>query len=369
MRISPEITQVTARSAGPLALVLVVATAACTAPSHTTGATPATPAVSAPSQNHSQGIRPPAAAVAMESAYEQVIKRVLPSIVQITTGTGLGSGVVFDTQGHIVTNAHVVGGAREFQVTLATGGQPRSATLVGAFAAGDLAVIKVADDHGLAPAAFGDSANLRVGQMVLAMGNPLGFSGTVTQGIVSALGRTVSGQDDDGAPGATIADAIQTSAAINRGNSGGALVDLSGRVVGIPTLAATDPKLGAANGIGFAIPSATASDIANQLIRQGKVVNTHRAALGVRVGTAIGEDGEPIGVAVGAITPGGGAAKAGIRPGDVILSVNGSPTPTTTALAQVLATLNPGKQVKVEYLGETGERTVTVTLSELPGGS
>ncbi|GAA0396608.1 protease [Acrocarpospora corrugata] len=371
------ITQVTARSAGNLALALAVATTAgvaCSAPSSTTRAAPATPASSAPhhnpSQHTSQNMSPPAAATAVETAWEQVIKQVLPSIVQITTVDGLGSGIVFDSAGHIVTNAHVVGEAREFQVTLATGGQARSATLVGAFPPGDLAVIKVTDPAGLSPAPFGDSAQLRVGQMVLAMGNPLGLSGTVTQGIVSALGRTVSGQADDGTPGATISDAIQTSAAINRGNSGGALVDLYGRVVGIPTLGATDPQLGAANGIGFAIPSSTASDIASQLIKEGKVVNTHRAALGIRVGTAIGDNGEPIGVAVGEVTRGSGAAKAGLRPGDVILSVNGSPTPTTTALSQVLATLNPGSQVKVEFETFNGRtKTVLVTLGELSEGS
>ncbi|GIH28884.1 protease [Acrocarpospora phusangensis] len=360
------ITQVTARSAGSLALVLAFATSGCGMLPDATRATPANPATSGPSQRPSQNVSPPAAAIDVESAYEQVIKRVLPSIVQITTGNDLGSGIVFDTQGHIVTNAHVVGDAREFQVTVATGGQARHATLVGTYPAGDLAVIKVGDADGLAPALFADSAAVRVGQMVLAMGNPLGLSGTVTQGIVSALGRTVTGQYDDGRPGGTIADAIQTSAAINRGNSGGALVDLSGQVVGIPTLGASD-QAGSVDGIGFAIPSTTASDIAQQLIKDGRVVNSHRAALGVRVGTAIGENGEPIGVVVSTVAAGSGAAKAGIRPGDVIVSVNGAPTPTTTALSEVLAGLSPRKQVKVELLDENGRvHAVTVTLGELP---
>ncbi|MCT9928897.1 trypsin-like peptidase domain-containing protein [Planotetraspora sp. A-T 1434] len=306
-------------------------------------------------------------AAALESTFERVIKRVLPAIVQITTTTGLGSGVVYDTAGHIVTNAHVVGKAREFQVTLATGGKPRRATLVNTFPAGDLAMIKVDDPSGLAPATFGRSAQLQVGQIVLAMGNPLGFSGSVTQGIVSALGRTVSGQGPTGTPGATITNAIQTSAPINPGNSGGALVDLSGQVIGIPTLAAVDPELGAAPGIGFAIPSDTATDVAGQIIKFGRVVNSRRAALGVRVGTAVDADGNPIGAVVGALTPGSGAEKAGIKPGDVIVSVGGVRTPTANALSQVLATLRPGDKTQVQVLHPDGRTsTVTVILNELP---
>ncbi|MEU6997143.1 trypsin-like peptidase domain-containing protein [Nonomuraea sp. NPDC046570] len=304
----------------------------------------------------------------LEAAYEKTITQVLPSIVQITTRTGLGSGVVFDTAGHIVTNAHVVGQATELLVTLASGGKPRSAKLVDSFPAGDLAVIKVDDPSGLTPAKFGDSTKLRVGQIVLAMGNPLGLSGSVTDGIVSALGRTVTEPQGQGSPGATIANAIQTSAAINPGNSGGALVNLAGEVIGIPTLAAADPELGGAPapGIGFAIPSSAATDIAGQIVKNGKVTNTHRAALGVNVQTVVGANGRPAGVGVVRVIPGGGAAQAGIQPGDVIVSVNGTETPTTAALSEVLATLNPGDQVKVEVSHPGGGTdTVTVTLSEL----
>ncbi|WP_101783906.1 S1C family serine protease [Nonomuraea indica] len=322
---------------------------------------PATPTGPAPTST---------AAHPLEATFQQVIGDVLPSIVQINTRVGLGSGVVYDAAGHIVTNAHVVGRATTMTVTLATGGEPRPARLVRSFEAGDLAVIKVDDPEGLKPARFGDSAKLRVGQMVLAMGNPLGLSGSVTNGIVSALGRTVTEPQTAGSPGATIANAIQTSAAINPGNSGGALVDLSGQVIGIPTLAATDPELGggAAPGIGFAIPSNTATDIAAQIVRDGKVTNTHRAALGIRGSTVVGADGRPIGAAVARVEPGGGAAKAGIEEGDVIVAVNGADTPTMAALAEVLTTLKPGAQAKVELLRQDGSReTVTVTLGELPG--
>jgi S1-C subfamily serine protease len=351
-----------------LALVGAASLAAVTSCAGPVGQTAPTPTAVASPSPAAVSSEIPQGALALESAYERVIKKVLPSIVQINAGSGLGSGVVFDATGNIVTNAHVVGDAEQLQVTLATGGQPRSAKLVGAFPAGDLAVIKVDDPQGLTPATFGKSAQVEVGQIVLAMGNPLGFSGSVTQGIVSALGRTVSNEGDGGVP-TTIGDAIQTSAAINRGNSGGALVDLAGQVIGIPTLTATDPELGAANGIGFAIPSDTATDIAGQIIKNGKVVNTHRAALGVRVGTAVDPAGNPVGVAVGDITPGGGADKAGIAKGDVILSVNGTPTPDATALSQTLAALKPGDQCKVEVLHPTGQtETVTVTLGELTTG-
>ncbi|WP_326630253.1 trypsin-like peptidase domain-containing protein [Nonomuraea fuscirosea] len=307
---------------------------------------------------------------ALEAAYERVIAEVLPSIVQITTKVGLGSGIVFDTQGHIVTNAHVVGQATQMNVTIATGGAPRPAKLVKSFPAGDLAVIKVDRPDGLKPARFGDSAKLRVGQIVLAMGNPLGLSGSVTNGIVSALGRTVTEPQNPGSPGATIAGAIQTSAAINPGNSGGALVDLSGHVIGIPTLAATDPDLGggAAPGIGFAIPSNTATDIARQIVKDGKVTNSHRAALGIRGSTVIGSDGQPSGVGVASVERGSGAERAGIRAGDVIVSINGKETPTMAALAETITMLKTGDQAQVGLIRADGTKeTVNVRLGQLQG--
>ncbi|MEU9830496.1 trypsin-like peptidase domain-containing protein [Streptosporangium sp. NPDC048047] len=333
-------------------------------PTATAGGLPASPT------GTPAGPGTPVSPQSLQAAYEQVITAVLPSIVQITTREGLGSGVVYDTAGHIVTNAHVVGRARRFQVTLASGGPPRAARLVSSFELGDLAVIKVDDPRGLRPAAFGDSSRLRVGQFVLAMGNPLGLSGSVTDGIVSALGRTVTEPADGEGPAATITNAVQTSAAINPGNSGGALVDLSGRVIGIPTLTAVNPELGGgqAAGIGFAIPSDTAVDITRQIIEKGKVVNTRRAALGVTVQTVIGSDGLPAGTGVVRVDPGGSAARAGIRTGDLIVSINGTATPTTQALSEVLAGLDPGDRARVELRRTDGSTTaVTVTLSELPG--
>jgi len=157
----------------------------------------------------------------------------------------------------------------------------------------------------------------------------------------------------------------QTSAAINLGNSGGALADINGRVIGIPTLAAADPELGgSAPGIGFAIPSNLVADIAGQIVAHGKVVNSHRAFLGIRAGDTNGN-----GVLVGAVTPDGAAAKAGIRVGDTIESVRGRPTPTTLALATVLAGMRRGEKVRVAVRHGNGTRaTLPVTLGAYPGG-
>ncbi|NED85442.1 trypsin-like serine protease, partial [Streptomyces sp. SID11233] len=175
-----------------------------------------------------------------------------------------------------------------------------SADLVSSYPQQDLAVIKLSNPpKGLKPASFGDSAKARVGQIVLAMGSPLGLSSSVTQGIVSATGRTVTEGRSGGGTGATIANMVQTSAAINPGNSGGALVDLDGKVIGIPTLAATDPGLGdsAAAGIGFAIPAATVRSIAGQIVKNGKVTNSGRAALGITGRTVLDRELQPAGVA------------------------------------------------------------------------
>jgi S1-C subfamily serine protease len=315
----------------------------------------------------------PAAAVgggaSLQQDYASTIRRVLPSVVEIKTASGLGSGVVYDTAGHIVTNAHVVGNATSFQVVLAGSAKPLPAHLTGSYPPDDLAVIQVSGAAHLVPAHFGDSSKLRVGDIVLAMGNPLGLASSVTDGIVSAVGRTVSEPQGDGSPGATLPDVIQTSAAINPGNSGGALVNLANQVVGIPTLAAADQQLGgAAPGIGFAIPSNIVTDIAGQIIKTGHVTNSHRAALGVEVQTVMGSGGQPAGVSIAAVTPGGPAAKAGLQPGDVITAVNGTATPDTETLAAVLAGLHPGQQVAVSITkAGGGTTTMHLTLGQLPG--
>jgi putative serine protease PepD len=286
----------------------------------------------------------------------RVVDAISPAVVQIQTADGLGSGVVYNGKGDIVTNAHVVGNFKTFKITLANG--TFDGTLVGSFPADDLAVVHVKGATPR-PATFADSSKLDVGEFALAIGNPLGLRSSVTEGIVSSLGRTVSEGN-----GAVISSAIQTSAAINPGNSGGALVDLHGQVIGIPTLAALDPQLGGAQapGIGFAIPSNVAKRIAEQLIANGRVVRSGRAYLGVRVATIVGG-----GVLVSAIVPGGPAAKAGIKQSDIILAIDGKPTPTADVLVSVLANLHPGQKAPVKLLRHGKKITVTMTLGELPG--
>jgi S1-C subfamily serine protease len=301
-------------------------------------------------------VAPSSSTLGLQQTFVNVYRSVSPSVVQIQTSNGLGSGIVFDTKGNIVTNDHVVSGSTSFTVTTANGKQ-LPGKLVGEFPADDLAVIKVAPT-GLRPAAFADSSKLEVGDISMAIGNPLGLSSSVTQGIVSALDR----QEPEG-NGVTLRNTIQTSAAINPGNSGGALVDIQGRVIGIPTLGASDPQMGgAAAGIGFAIPSNIVTDIAGQIIRYGHVVNSHRAYLGV----TIGDTGE--GVYVNSVAAGSPAAKSGIRVGDVIVSVNGHSTLTSDALGTLLAGLHPGQSVKVTVNRQDGSKaTVGLTLGQLPG--
>jgi S1-C subfamily serine protease len=215
----------------------------------------------------------PSAVAVEEGAFVSAIARVLPSVVEIRTRTGLGSGVVLNAAGDIVTNAHVVGDGAGLEVLLSASAAPVPATLVGVYRPDDLAVIRVSGVPGLRPATFGDSAKLVAGDVVLAIGNPLGLSSSVTEGIVSAVGRTVSEPATRAAAGATLPDTIQTSAAINPGNSGGALATLDGDVVGIPTLAAVSQAGAAAPGIGFAISSNIAVGIATQLMNTGRVMD------------------------------------------------------------------------------------------------
>ncbi|MFD4483274.1 S1C family serine protease [Streptomyces sp. NPDC058471] len=304
----------------------------------------------------------------LQDDYQQVIENVLPSVVQIDASDSLGSGVVYDDDGHIVTNAHVVGKERTFKVTTATGEQALTAKLVTSYPEQDLAVIKLDNPPGeLKPAKFGDSTKAKVGQIVLAMGSPLGLSSSVTQGIVSATGRTVSEPRTEGATGATIANMVQTSAAINPGNSGGALVNLDSEVIGIPTLAATDPQMGdsAAPGIGFAIPSSMVKTVADQIIKDGKVTDSGRAALGITGRTVLGDDYKPAGVAVADAQKDGAAAKAGIEAGDIITKLGDTPITTITSLSEALAGEKPGGKAQVTYTRDGSDKTADVTLGEM----
>lgn len=296
---------------------------------------------------------------ALQSRFVKVIGSVEPSVVEVQTNKDLGSGIVFDSKGDVVTNNHVVTGSTSFSVLTSTGHRSR-ATLVGTFPEDDLAVLHAAAVADIHPASFANSKHLRVGDIVLAVGNPLGLASSVTQGIVSALGRTVT--EPNGTP---IPDAIQTSAPINPGNSGGALVDLAGKVVGVPTLTAQDPQIGgAAVGIGFAIPSDTVRTIAGQIVKYGKVENSHRAYLGIAAANL--PTGR--GVLVAGVTNGGPATTAGVRPGDVILAIAGHATPSPQRLAVALAALTPGRTAKLRVaVPGHGEKTLQVTLGQYPG--
>jgi S1-C subfamily serine protease len=238
-------------------------------------------------------------------------------------------------------------------------GRSHKASLVGQFAEDDLAVVRAGGiDSG--PASFASSKDVHVGDIVLAIGNPLGLSSSVTNGIISALGRDVGEPN-----GVVLPDAIQTSAPINPGNSGGALVNLEGQVVGIPTLAATDPQLGgSAPGIGFAIPSSLVSDIAGQIVTHGHVVQSHRAYLGVGLAAGLSTGG----AVVAQVQSGGPAAKAGIKTGDVITAIAGHSITSPSDVASILATLKPGQKVTVALTRPDGSQaTVQATLGEYPG--
>ena len=307
----------------------------------------------------------------LQATYERVVRQVLPSVVEIDAGASTGSGVVFDSQGDIVTNAHVLADAKTIAVKSSMLSAPLTARVVGVFAPDDLAVIKVDDSTGdLQAPRWADSAKIQVGQIVLAMGSPYGLADSVTQGIVSATARTVTGPPITG-PGPqrtpmAIADAIQTSAAINPGNSGGALVLLTGYVAGIPTLTARDPEFGGrAEGIGFAIPSNTVRNIATQLIDKGKVTTSDRAALRITGRTHTDSASAPDGVTVDAVQPGGAASDAGIAPGDVIVGLGGHEILNISQLENALVTYRPGEKVTIEVLRNGNPKQFTVTLASL----
>jgi S1-C subfamily serine protease len=306
----------------------------------------------------------------IETVREAVIVKVQPAVVQINItkggGAGLGSGVIIDQRGYIITNNHVVEGAQSTEVVL-YGGQTLPGQIVGTDPPDDLAVVKVTPPArmNLTVATLGDSSKLRVGQEVLAIGNPLGITQTVTNGIVSALNRTVG----------TIPDAVQTDAPINPGNSGGALVDLRGNLVGVPTSTAIDPQFKTpANGVGFAVPSNRVKLIAPQLISSGRVTNSGRAALGVRVANVdpilAAQNQLPVdhGLLLVSVTPNGPAAQAGLRPGDIIVQIDGKAVSDASELGTILLSKKPGETVSVQFYRGNQQQTVSVTLGELQIG-
>jgi putative serine protease PepD len=320
-------------------------------PSASPSASPATGSVPAPSPSGSGAL------AQFQAELEQVSQALLPSIVQIDTSGGLGSGIIYDTAGDIVTNNHVVEGASSFTVKTSDG-KTYTASLVGRYASNDLAVIKVANASGLRPAKFADSSKIQVGEVVLAIGSPFGLSDTVTEGIVSATGRTQSEGN-----GVTLTDLVQTSALINPGNSGGALVDLNSQVIGIPTLAGADSQgRQQSAGIGFAIPSNQVTEAAKQIVATGTVTHSNRPYLGIQT-----RDNATSGVDVVSVVAGGPAGQAGIQAGWVITAIGGQNVADSNGLSQALTAYSPGNRVSVALrLPDGSTRSVMVTLGERP---
>ena len=312
------------------------------------------------------------------TAREQIIAQVRPSVVEIkvSNGTGggsLGSGVVIDPKGYIITNNHVIEGAQNIAVVFANG-TTLPGQLAGAAPNEDLAVVKVDPSKiKLTVITLGDSSKVQVGQDVLAIGNPLGITQTVTAGIVSALDRNVS---EGGANGTVLAHAIQTDAPINPGNSGGALVNLRGELIGIPTLTAIDPEFKTpANGVGFAIPSNRVKFIGHQLVQYGRVQNTGRAVLGIQ-GISVDKTLQqhynlPIdhGVLIVSSSPEEAAAKAGLQTNDIIVQVDNSEVSNIATLSDILINKQPGDTVTVKFYRGQQQQSVKVQLGELPPAS
>ncbi len=306
---------------------------------------------------------------------------VSPSVVAITAelaqGTAQGSGVIIDGSGHVVTNNHVVSGAQKLQVTL-NDGRTFSAQVRGTDPSTDLAVITIDKaPSDLTPIAMGDSESLKVGDPVMAVGNPLGLAGTVTTGIVSALNRPVTTkaetpqqspfnnggfQQQQAEP--VVTNAIQTSAAINPGNSGGALVDASGRLVGInSSIASLGSSGGQAGsiGIGFAIPATEVQSIAKQLIDTG---TAQHAYLGVTPQSGAASDGSSTraGAEITSVGAGTPAEKAGLKKGDVIVAVNGDAVDSAESLVGYIREQSVGSTVKLTVLRGGASQEVQATL-------
>ena len=266
---------------------------------------------------------------AFSSAVMSVVDRVGPSVVQVVDGRGAGSGVVITPDGYILTNAHVVERADTVRVGFSDG-RHLHGQVCGRDLSTDLAVLRVSGD-GFTSAELGDSDRLRVGQLVIAIGNPLGFQSTVTTGVVSALGRTLSGRD-----GRPIENVIQTDAALDPGSSGGPLVDTRGHVMGINTAV-----IAGAHGIGFAVPSTTANAVAGALIRDGRI---RRARLGISaqptpIGRALAARlslPATEGIRVVEVTAGSAAEHAGVKVGDILVFLDGVALPSLSALQRVL---------------------------------
>jgi len=302
----------------------------------------------------------------------EVVKILTPSVVQVITeivamgdfnqpgpGTGIGTGVILDEQGNILTNNHVIADARRISVTLSNG-ETLAAVLVGGDADTDTAVIRI-EAAGLQPAKLGNSSDLQVGEDVIAIGHALGLAGgpTVSKGVVSALGRSI-----DSGPQTTMVDLIQTDAAINPGNSGGPLMNARAEVIGINTAIIEGSR-----GIGFAINIDQAKIIVTQLLDRGYVERggmgiapfTLTPGLGNQLGVPVTE-----GVVVARVFPGTAAEEAGLQEQDVVVQMGGERIRNTGELSRFLIAHLPGETVTMVFLRGQEERTTRITLQERP---
>jgi len=329
-----------------------------------------------------------ASGVPAGSSITEVANRVRPAVVQVTNqavvGTdqfnrpvpqinGIGSGVIYDPSGLILTNNHVIEGADQLVVGLPDG-RSFSATVVGADPQTDLAVLRISAPD-LPVARLGDSSTLSVGDWVVAIGNALGLSGgpTVTQGIVSALGRSIAPSNTP-QPGeratSFLYDLIQTDAPINPGNSGGPLVNLQAQVVGINTLVATSSGQNApAEGIGFAISINTARAIAGQLVAAGHVTHPYLGITYVALNPALAahlKTSAQRGMYVDSVDPNSPASQAGIQQGDVIVSADGQPLVSESDLGRIINQHKPGDQVQLTIERDGRQQTIGVTLGQQP---
>jgi serine protease Do len=310
-----------------------------------------------------------------EEPVAQVADQLRPSVVQINVqaeqqtpygpqqGQGVGSGVIYRQDGYIITNNHVIQGAQSVEVGLASG-QTVNAEVVGGDPFTDIAVVKV-DRSDLPPAKFRTERGLDVGQLAVAIGSPQGFDSTVTAGVVSGVGREVPSQLTGGTQEASLVDLVQTDAAISPGSSGGALVDRSGRIIGI-NVAYLPPAQTGAESIGFAIPAQTAAQTADQIISTGQASNAY---LGVSLSEVNQETAEQFdtqpGVLVDAARQGEPAAQAGVRQGDIITAIDGTEVENSGDLLSELRHYQPGDSVDLTVV-RNGDNEITrgVSLGE-----
>jgi putative serine protease PepD len=314
------------------------------------------PVVAAPVVPTAEAPAAPAAPARSATDVSALYERVSPGVVSVEAQTGAGgatgSGFVLDRDGYVLTNDHVVDGADSVRVRFEEGG-PVSARVVGADASTDLALLKVdPSDHKLTPLALGSSNALKVGQPAIAIGSPFRLQGTLTTGVISAVGRSITAPNNF-----PIDNVIQTDAAINPGNSGGPLLDGNGRVVGVNAQIAT--STGANDGVGFAIPIDTAKQVVPQL-KSGHEIK--RPYLGV----STSDSETSTGAVVGGVVPGGPADDAGMRLGDRIVGVGGRTISRADDVAAAVVAHKPGDEVRVRVRRGGSERTLTVKLGTRP---